>query len=108
LPTVSYLTSLDQYAIVSIVYLCFLCIWHGSVAYFWRGGDAKTYDGYAFLFFLLTLLLLHIYVGIWFIIAYQKILKLYKQEIDYLKNIKNDKLKRMRKSVKCYKKYDKD
>ena len=34
LPTVSYLTSLDHYAIISIVYLCLLCVWHALVAKF--------------------------------------------------------------------------
>ena len=31
LPTVSYLTSLDTYAIVSILYICLLCVWHSLI-----------------------------------------------------------------------------
>jgi hypothetical protein len=42
---------------------------------------------------------MHIYVGIWFIVAYHKIYKLYEQETKYLNTIGKDKLKRMRKSL---------
>jgi hypothetical protein len=49
--------------------------------------------------FLLLILIMHIYVGIWFIVAYHKIYKLYEQETKYLNTIGKDKLKRMRKSV---------
>ncbi len=53
LPTVCYLTSLDHYAIVSILYLCLLCVWHALVATFGSSGiDLWGLIGFSFLFLL--------------------------------------------------------
>ena len=64
LPTISYLTSLDIYALVNIFFLCLVAAWHGIVGNCWSNDPtyAKFIDkwlliAYAALFFLIQLVL---------------------------------------------------
>lgn len=74
LPTVSYMTSLDRYQIVNILYMCLLCVWHAIVAAFFETpADKDYYDKWFLLGFSILFVLFHIYFLIGFMIAYKKI-----------------------------------
>lgn len=90
LPTVSYLTSLDKYAIVSISYLCALCVWHAIVGSFWSNADAFKLDLYFLILFSALLFLINVWVIVWFSIAYRKITRLQAQESAFVKSVKNN------------------
>lgn len=90
LPTVSYLTSLDQYAIVSIFYICLLCIWHSVVGSFWEPAVAIDLDRWLLIAFAGLFIFYHLVFFGWVLYAYVKIWKIKKQEKEYLKAM-NDK-----------------
>lgn len=73
LPTISYMTSLDKYAIVSIFFLCILCIWHAIVGKFWDEVDAIRIDIIMFGFFIVIFLIIHFVLIVWLIRAYKTI-----------------------------------
>lgn len=88
LPTLSYLTSLDKYAIVSIFYICLLCVWHSIVGAFWDEEYATFLDRWLLLAFALLFVLYHIGFLVWLFIAYGKIRQLKKYESAYIKLLK--------------------
>ena len=73
LPTISYMTSLDKYAIVSIFYLCMLCVWHALVGTFWSEPFAIQIDIIMFWVFILIFLFIHLALLIWIFRAYKTI-----------------------------------
>ena len=99
LPTVSYLTSLDQYAIVSIFYICLVCIWHSIVGSFWEPAVATDLDRWLLIAFAGLFIFYHLVFSGWVLYAYTKIWKIKKQERDYLKAI-NDKNSRQTDTIR--------
>lgn len=83
LPAVSYLTSLDKYAIVCIFYICMLSIWHALVGSFWSDEKAHIYDFWSFIVFSFLFLLIHVGFGIWLFGAYRKIRQLKRSESNF-------------------------
>jgi hypothetical protein len=61
LPAVSYTTSLDQYSIICILYLCLLCVWHSIVGSFWTKSLAIEIDKWVLVAFCCLFILIHFY-----------------------------------------------
>lgn len=88
LPTVSYLTSLDQYAIVSISFLCLICFWHSIVGSPWLITDknqAVEIDKWVLIGFSVLFVIIQIWLCIWFFVANIQVRNLKKKERDFLK-----------------------
>lgn len=73
LPTISYMTSLDKYAIVCIFYLCLICAWHSVVASFWDYETAVRLDMIMLIAFVILFIIIHLLLFIWFFRAYKSI-----------------------------------
>ena len=85
LPTVSYLTSLDKYAIVCIFYVCLLCVWHALVGCsFWDKDLAKNLDQWLLIAFSVLFVIIHVVLGVWVFMAYSEIRKLKRREKKFL------------------------
>jgi hypothetical protein len=84
LPTVSYLTSLDKYAIGSIFYVCLLCVWHSVVGSFWSQELARELDFWSLIGFSIFFVLIHVALFIWFFVAYSEVRKLNRREHVFL------------------------
>lgn len=93
LPTVSYLTSLDQYSIAGTTFVCALAIWHGVVGRFWSHDTAQSYDNIAFWVFSSILVVINVTFTYVFIIAQARITKLRRKEHEFLRKFR-DALKR--------------
>lgn len=89
LPTVSYLTSLDKYAIVSITYLCFLSVWHSIIGSFWSAPDALIIDFWLLIVFVIVLIGLNLWTIIWFFMAFRQIKQLQAEEAVFVKNVES-------------------
>ncbi len=89
LPAVSYLTSLDKYAIISIFFICLLSIWHaliGSVLQYSLPKDLMlVYDHWSLLVFTVIFAFIHVGFAIWLNDAYKKIRQLKKSELNFQK-----------------------
>lgn len=85
LPTVSYMTSLDRYQIVNILYMCFLCVWHAIIATNFDLNVKEKYDKISLIAFSILFLLIHIFFIIRTIIDYQQIKELKRYEKEYIK-----------------------
>jgi predicted signal transduction protein with EAL and GGDEF domain len=94
LPAVSYLTSLDKYAIVCIFYVCLLCVWHAIVGAFWPKPDAQAYDQALLITFSIVFILIHVGLIVWYLNAYRQILQLKKEELTFTKRLENQMMKR--------------
>jgi hypothetical protein len=89
LPTVSYLTSLDRYAIICIIYLCVLCFWHSIAANSsWSEETAQRLDFYMLISFVIIFALIHFVFFIWFVRAYMLIRQLRIANEKFVKEIK--------------------
>ena len=86
LPSVSYLTSLDKYAIVCIFYVCLLSVWHSIVGSFWTQETACKIDKWALLGFVLIFFLIHVGLCVWFLIAYRAVWFIKAKEKKFLEN----------------------
>lgn len=73
LPTVSYLTSLDKYAILCIFYICSLAVWHSIVGNCWSNETARIVDKWAFAAFGIVFFLINLWILVWFRLAFAKI-----------------------------------
>jgi hypothetical protein len=83
LPTVSYMTSLDRYQIVNILYMCLLCIWHAVIAAFFDITIKDYLDIWLLIAFSLLFILFHIYFLIGFYVAYSKIKEIARLELEF-------------------------
>ena len=89
LPTISYLTSLDRYAIACIFFVCMLCVWHSIVGSgLVATSDAKGIDQWFLVGFASIFVLIHVFFIYWFMKAYGEIRKLKKREKSILKGNK--------------------
>jgi hypothetical protein len=106
LPTVSYLTSLDKYAIGSIFYVCLLCVWHSIVGSFWSQEVARDLDFWSLIGFSIFFIIIHVALFIWFFLAYGEVRKLNKRELGFLSKLykNNEEMHGLRKKMKSYNK----
>lgn len=89
LPTISYLTSLDQYSMLCIFFICLMTSWHSIIGSNWTKDEAKEIDKWALVGFSCAFVILNIYFLIWLGRTYRYILRLKKREKQYLKELKN-------------------
>lgn len=88
LPTISYLTSLDKYAIICIFFVCLLCVWHAIVGAFWAAAEAREYDKWLLLAFSVIFILIHVGFIVWYLVAYKEIRDLKRKEKLFIDNVK--------------------
>lgn len=87
LPTVNYLTSLDKYSIIHILFICLLCVWNSIIATYWDDKtQANQIDKWALIAFALLFALIQMIFIIKFFLFYLTIQKYEKRENEYLKN----------------------
>ena len=79
LPTISYLTSLDAYAIANIVFLCFKAFAHASINVVFSDQNAKLANSIYLVIGFAIFLLLNILLFAWTVKAYIKIRNLRKK-----------------------------
>lgn len=91
LPTVSYLTSLDKYAIICIFFVCLTCVWHSLVGSLWP--DNIELDRILLLIFTIAFILIHIVLFVWTYAAHKKIKELIKEEREFVKLFKHSNVK---------------
>ena len=98
LPTISYLTSLDQYAILSIFYICLLCLFHALVGSNLFPTETKAeMDKWGFYGFACILFVIDTCFLAWFWVAYSKIRKLKKAEKEFCRKFREATLERKEK-----------
>lgn len=90
LPTLSYMTSLDKYAIVCIIYLCLLCVWHSIVGSFWERDLARKLDLIILLIAFIVFIIIHIAYTIWLFKAYKLQSALQKENDKYNREIRSN------------------
>ena len=88
LPAISYLTSLDKYAITCIFYVCLLCVWHSIVGSFWTTELARFLDFWSLIIFSAFFVLIHLVFLIWLFFAHGQIRDLRVKERDFMKALK--------------------
>ena len=92
LPPVSYLTSLDKYAIVCIFYVCVLAGWHGLIGSFgigWEDSFSRRLDKCVLILFALMFIVIHLVGVVWLRVSTGKIRVLLNQEKQYVKKHMN-------------------
>ena len=89
LPTVSYLTSLDQYAIACIFYICLLCFYHSIIGSnsFPDKEYARLIDMWVLITFAVMFFLFHLIIFVKFYLAFNEIKKLKRKEATFLKRV---------------------
>lgn len=91
LPAVSYLTSLDKYAIASIFYICLLCVWHSMVggnALGWSSPEqALVWDKWLLVVFSCLFVLFHAVCFLYYHVAYRKVKRIKAEETEFLKSM---------------------
>ncbi len=87
LPTVSYTTSLDQYSILCILYLCLLCVWHSIVGVYWTKALATEIDRWVLLVYACLFILMHIYFAFKCFKSYVIVREVHKRSKEYLKRL---------------------
>jgi hypothetical protein len=91
LPTISYMTSLDKYAIVCIFYLCIICIWHSIIGTVWEDLIfAARLDYWVLIVFLVIFLFIHIVFSFWLFKCYNNIRSLHKMNDKYINELKEN------------------
>lgn len=86
LPAISYLTSLDIYAIANIVFLCLIGSWHAIAGACWEASYARFLDMWLLISFASLFVLIQIVLILKLTIPYIKICDLKRKEKKYLKN----------------------
>ncbi|CAF0784139.1 unnamed protein product [Didymodactylos carnosus] len=111
LPTISYLTTLDKYAIVSIIILVLLCVWHsviGAVTFLTKRFDSNIspadpcvlIDRYVFIALFIIYCTIHVALVIWlFSVPYGRRREMERLDREYVAKLKN-KFKIVANSVK--------
>ncbi|CAF0974856.1 unnamed protein product [Brachionus calyciflorus] len=92
LPTISYLTSLDKYAIICIFFVCLNCAWHAIVGAFWSKEDAKIIDQWVLVAMASLFVLIHFGFMIWLFLAQRKIRILKRKERKFMKKLLENKI----------------
>lgn len=85
LPTVNYLTSLDLYSLMHILFICLLAVWFSIIGSYWPDKtEAKQIDLWALLAFAILFVCIQLYFVIRFTIVYVRIREYEKREKDFL------------------------
>lgn len=91
LPAVSYLTSLDKYAIISILFICLLCVWHAIIGSAWQS-DLKwsqELDKWALFTFAIAFLIYNTTFVIWLFVASKSQRDLKKREKNFMRALES-------------------
>ena len=90
LPAISYLTSLDKYQIINIVYLTMCCVWHSVCASLNIEHEKKFYlDKILLCCFGIFFTMIQLYFVFSFMKSYQNIRELKRLEEKFIKNLEN-------------------
>jgi hypothetical protein len=84
------MTSLDRYAIFSMIFIVACCIWHSIIGSSILPGDLNSQmvlDQWALIVFSALFCLLHIISGFWFYSAYKNVKRIKNQEKNYLSSL---------------------
>ena len=93
LPTISYLTSLDKYQIINIVYLALCCVWHSVCASLNIDHESKFYlDKIILCCFATVFTLIQLTFSFSFMKSYQKIKALKNLEDKFTKQLDHNQL----------------
>ena len=85
IPTVSYLTALDIYSLISIGFLCTEVIWHALIGTYWVKPNATSIDKWVLVAFSILYSSFNLFFLLW-LIYYRHKLKTYeKKEKNFLK-----------------------
>ena len=69
--------------------MCLLCVWHAIVGAFWAKPDAIVYDQALLITFSIIFILIHTGLIVWYLNAYRKILRVKKEEFDFINKLEN-------------------
>ncbi|CAF1064987.1 unnamed protein product, partial [Didymodactylos carnosus] len=98
LPTISYLTTLDKYAIVSIMILVLMCIWHSIIGHitFLTQNDPRMViksiliDRYIFIALVIIYCIIHVALVIWlFNVPYRRRREMERLDHEYMIKLRN-------------------
>ncbi len=92
LPTVAYLTSLDKYQLVNILFLALCCTWHSILASLIHNDFKKKSDDIALICLASIFSMLEIFYVIALIISHKKVTNLKKHVDDLISQFDQDKL----------------
>jgi hypothetical protein len=92
LPTVDYLTSLDKYSLISIIFIYSACIWHGGVSHMMlffgcKIEDLRIMDRYVCLAFIVLYFTVQLVLIIWLRRGYLLRQSLKEQDVNYHKRL---------------------
>lgn len=91
LPTISYLTSLDKYQIISIIYLAMCCVWHSSISTVDLDMPTKTViDRSVLCVFATVFLTIQVIFGLNIVLAYRKIKEIEKSEAKFIAHVPDE------------------
>ncbi|CAF1388982.1 unnamed protein product [Adineta ricciae] len=86
LPTISYLTTLDKYVLLSMVMLCTVCVWHAIIAVL-PTDIAPYWDKIAFISFAVIYTLFHVVFFLWmYFVTYRRRREMKRKDREYLKD----------------------
>ena len=85
LPPVSYLTNLDIYSLIHIIFLCSLSVWHAILGV---EPSTRPYDFALFITFCSLFATIQVGFFVWFLNAFRRIRKLRKEETAFIEKIK--------------------
>ena len=89
LPQVSYLTSLDLYAITSVFFLIMGSVWHciiGNVSLI-NSTEKKVIDQWVLVAFAIAFILIHVFLSVWLYWAFKQVRALRRQEEEFLDSL---------------------
>lgn len=90
LPAVNYVTSLDLYSILNIIFLCVLCAAHAFIGHFSKYFITKEIDLYIMIGFIGLFILLHVLISIKMLNSYILVWNIEKRSKEYLKSLKSE------------------
>ena len=91
MPTISYMTLVDKYQVMSLVYLVMCCIWHASLSNLNIGSDAKIIaDKIALGVFAFMYLLMQVLTSISIFVSYKKLDKFKKIDREFADTISGE------------------
>ncbi|CAF0768013.1 unnamed protein product [Rotaria sp. Silwood1] len=86
LPTISYLTTLDKYVLLSMVMLCVVCAWHALIAVC-PPDTAPYWDNIALISLAIIYVLFHIIFFFWmYFVTYRRRRIMTRKDRDYIRN----------------------
>ncbi|CAF4866175.1 unnamed protein product [Rotaria magnacalcarata] len=85
LPTISYLTTLDKYVLLSMVMLCVVCAWHAIIAVC-PDEVARYWDNMALISLAVIYTLFHVFFFLWmYFVTYRRRRVMKRKDKEYLK-----------------------